>query len=102
MTRYWNCGLLSYLAPRAMMKFFHCALAMGSHGTTMIPSSGSVSTRKAAPPGTRSKIEKVRGFFVVVLLVAAAEVLTTVELVRDVIAVSYTHLRAHETPEHLV
>src|SRR6266849_5615070 len=84
---YPSCGLLSYRAPKAVTNAFHLALARGSHGTTITPESGAVSTRNAAPPGLHARIEKVKGFLVVVDLVAAADVWTTVELIRETMVV---------------
>src|SRR5713101_5820179 len=84
---YPSCGLLSYRAPKAVTNAFHVALARGSHGTTIAPESGAVSTRNAAPPGLHARIEKVKGCLVVVDLVAAADVWTTVELIRETIVV---------------
>ncbi len=55
-----------------MINLFHFALAIGSHGTTMMPSSGRGQNPKFGSPGLRARIEKVIGFFVIVLLVAAS------------------------------
>src|SRR5437667_8989019 len=84
---YPSCGLLSYLAPKALTNAFHLALARGSHGTGITPWSGAVSTRNAAPPGLRARMEKTAGFLMVVVLVAAADVCTTVELVMETMVV---------------
>ena len=53
----------------------------------MMPSVAGFRTRNAAPPGMRARIEKVFGFFVIVLLVAASAVRATVELVTETMVV---------------
>src|SRR6266851_8602412 len=87
MTVYPSCGLLSYRAPKAVTNSFHLALARGSHGTGITPESGAVSTRNAAPPGLHARIEKAKGCLMVVDLVAAADVWTSVELIRETMVV---------------